>query len=188
MDVQSHPFNVVPAKKTNNFVSNLAGVGLILVISILITSLILVSEIVQTFEKAVLEKKNSDWIIAFASLLIAEFIILAPIGMLIRTLIDYRNTRRLEKLGIMAKCSVEEKRIVTSNSKPIYQVRYSYKPAISAIQTVSETDFYQIENDEDNFVLYLKGNLTNNRVNVVTEQIIGNSLLIKTLRLFNRGR
>lgn len=137
-------------------VKNIVGSFLILTLSLLLIITLLTPNLLDLIQQAISSQSTFEWMIVLANVLLLGFLIAVPIAWLVQALVDYRNARDLNRLGMMTKGSVVDIWVDLSGSKPVYYVHYKYLAQFNTVQTVEENVFQQLKRDENVYVLHLE--------------------------------
>ena len=99
--------------------------------------------------------EHFEWSIALANVLLLGFLLAVSITLLVQSLVDYRNTRDLNRLGVVTKGLLVDKWVDVSDEKPVYRVRYKYLTQFHTVQIVGKDILQQLKRDENVQVLHL---------------------------------
>ena len=137
-------------------VKNIVGSFLILMLSLLLIITLLTPNLMDLLKRAISSQGMFEWMIVLANVLLLGFLIAMPVAWLLQGLVDYRNARDLNRLGMMTKGSIVDKWVDLSGSKPVYYVHYKYLAQFNSVQTVEENVFQELKRDENVYVLHLE--------------------------------
>jgi hypothetical protein len=82
-------------------VKNIVSSFLILMLSLLLIITLLTPRLLDLLKSAISSQDMFEWMIVLANVLLLEFLIAVPFAWLLQALVDYRNARDLNRLGMM---------------------------------------------------------------------------------------
>jgi len=134
-------------------IKNIIGSFMILIITILSISILLIPNIMELFKSGFSSPVASAT--ALAGVLTVSFLFITSASWFIQSIIDYRNARDLDRLGLMTKGAIIEKWEEELNGKSVYHLQYKYLTHLSATQITDKDTYQQLQYYENVFVLYL---------------------------------
>ncbi len=153
---EDQPRGNIAIPRMKLIINNMIGAFLILIIALTLIVTLLLPNVLDAIQYAMLSPGIAERILVLADLLLLGFLLAVPTTFLVWSLLDYRNARNLTRLGVMTKGSLLDKWADTSGPRPVYHVHYRYLAQFDATQTVDEDVFQQLKRDENIFVLHLE--------------------------------
>ena len=153
MHSKDHTQDNLTTPDTKLLINNIIGAFLILMISLVFTFVLLFPSLMAQFNTDI--SSVGTPVLLLGGVLIMGFLITVPATWFIQAIIDYRNARDLDRLGLMTKGTVVEKWEAELNGKPVYYLQYKYLTHLRATQTTDKNTYQQLQHNENVFVLYL---------------------------------
>jgi hypothetical protein len=151
-EAPSPGYRAVP--EPQRLIRNIAGSFLILVLSVLTVLLLLLPEILDLFRQVFSSARESITILT--GLLLAAFLVSLPAAWLVRSLLDYRTARALDRVGIVAKGSLMDKWVEEENGRLSYYIRYKFVIYMNAMQKVERETYERLGREESLYILHLE--------------------------------